>query len=581
MIRKIRTKIIVFYAALTFVIGLLFFVFFIDLIKNIHMDVITREMREKIRLIEVLLRHEELRYFSNRNELREAVKEISSLVDLRFTVIDMKGKVVADSSLDAESMDNHYYRREIQDAILKGEGKSIRYSNSTKKEMLYHAEKSGHHILRLSKDIDEINRSALRVRNAVLIFSGVLLLFALIINFAVSRIITGPINSAISFAEDFARGNLGRRIFNYSDDEIGGLQKSLNRLADSLQDKVNSLTYEQNKLLVIIESIHDGLAVIGIEKRLILLNKSFRSLLSIGTQAEGRFYYEIIRSSALNSKIEEALSGGEALGLVQDLLGGRSCEIYVNPIKEAGAVQGILIVLHDITEQKKMSQMKTELVGNLSHELKTPVTILKGYLETIGAHAADPEKIHGFIGKALVNVDRQNSIINDMLKLNMLETSSYFQQETVNLGEIIKNCAGILQPKLMEKRITLSIELEMLPRSMNTNRFLAEEIFFNIIDNAINYNKYDGSIRIGAVRSRSRLEISIADSGLGIPPESIDRIFERFFRVSKSRSRATGGTGLGLSIVKHAAELLQWEISVDSSGAGSTFTVSIPQHDAA
>ncbi len=581
MIRKIRTKIILFYAALTFIIGLLFFVFFIDLIKNIHMDVITREMREKIRLIEVLLRHEELRYFSNRNELREGVKEISSIIDLRFTVIDMKGKVVADSSLDAESMDNHFYRREIQDAILKGEGKSIRYSNSTKKEMLYYAEKSGHYILRLSKDIDEINRSVLTVRNAVLIFSGVLLLCALIINFAVSRIITGPINSTISFAEDFARGNLGRRIFNYSDDEIGGLQKSLNRLADSLQDKVNSLTYEQNKLLVIIESIHDGMAVIGIDKRLILLNKAFRSLLSIGTRAEGQFYYEIIRSSALNSKIEETLSGGEALGFVEDLLGGRSCEIYVNPIKEAGAIQGILIVLHDITEQKKLSQMKTELVGNLSHELKTPITILKGYLETIGARKDVLDETRGFIEKALVNVDRQNSIINDMLKLNMLETSRFFQQEEISLREIIENCAGILSPKILEKRITLSTDIDALPESLMANRFLAEEIFFNIIDNAINYNNYDGSIRISVVRGRSRFEISIADGGIGIPPDSIDRIFERFFRVSKSRSRATGGTGLGLSIVKHAAELLQWEISVNSSGAGSTFTVGIPQRDSA
>lgn len=578
MIKKIRTKIILFYAALTFLIGLLFFMFFIDLIKNIHMAVITREMREKVRMIELLMSREEARDFNDRTALRKTIREISGIINLRITVIDWNGRVVVDSSLDAESMDNHLYRREIQEAITGGEGKSVRYSNSTKKNMLYYAEKSGRYIFRLSKDIDEIDRSVLTVRRGVLIFSGVLLLCAMIINLVVSKIITGPINSAVSFAEDFARGNLGRRIFNYSDDEIGVLQKSLNRLADSLQDKVNRLTYEQSRLLVIIESIHDGLAVIGNERRLILLNRAFRSLLSIETQAEGRFYYEVIRSSELNSRIEQALSGGEPLRFEEELLGGRHCEVYINPIRDDGTTQGILIVLHDITEPKKMSQMKTDLVGNLSHELKTPITILKGYLETISARAGDPEEIRGFIEKALVSVDRQNSIINDMLKLNMLETSNYFQPEEINLGEIIENCAGLLQPKITEKRITLSMELDALPAGMRANRFLVEEIFFNLIDNAINYNKYDGCIRIISESDSGRLRVSIADSGIGIPPDLIDRIFERFFRVSKSRSRATGGTGLGLSIVKHAAELLQWEISVSSSGEGSIFTVGIPQH---
>ena len=578
MIKRIRTKIILFYAALTFLIGILFFIFFIDLIKSIHMAVITREMREKVRMIEFLMRREEARDFTDRNALRQTIREISGIIDLRITVVDMKGRVVVDSSLDAESMDNHLYRREIQEALARGEGKSIRYSNSTKKDMLYYAEKSGHYIFRLSKDIDEIDRSVMAVRRGVLIFSGALLFCAMIINLAVSKIITGPINSAISFAEDFARGNLGRRIFNYSDDEIGVLQKSLNRLADSLQDKVSRLTYEQNRLLVIIESIHDGLAVIGNERRLVLLNRAFRSLLSIETRAEGQYYYEVIRSSELNSRIEQALSGAEPLRFEVGLLGGRHCEVYINPIKEAGTSQGMLIVLHDITEQKRMSQMKTDLVGNLSHELKTPITILKGYLETISARAGDTEEIRGFIEKALVNVDRQNSIINDMLKLNMLETSNYFQREEINLGEIIENCAGLLQPKIAEKRITLSMELKALAAGIHANRFLAEEIFFNLIDNAINYNKYDGCIRISSASDAGGLRISIADTGIGIPSDSIDRIFERFFRVSKSRSRATGGTGLGLSIVKHAAELLQWEISVSSSGEGSVFTVIIPQH---
>ena len=238
-------------------------------------------------------------------------------------------------------------------------------------------------------------------------------------------------------------------------------------------------------------------------------------------------------------------------------------------------MQGILIVIHDITEKKKMDQLKTDLVGNLSHELKTPIAIIKGYLETIETNMDDIDMCAGFISKALSNVDRQDSIINDMLKLNRLETMTDISTEKINIKEIIDNCVEILGGKLNSRDITIECDIDIPERDVIGNRFLAEEIFFNIIVNAINYSNPEGRIKITAEQGDNKTIVSISDSGIGIPEESICRIFERFYRVDKSRSRATGGTGLGLSIVKHAVEILKWGIDVSSSSDGTIFFIKI------
>jgi two-component system phosphate regulon sensor histidine kinase PhoR len=267
---------------------------------------------------------------------------------------------------------------------------------------------------------------------------------------------------------------------------------------------------------------------------------------------------------------------GIPLFFEQELGGGTYCDVTINPIRDEKLIQGILVVMHDITERKRIMELKTELVGNLSHELKTPVAILKGYLETILAHPDDPELLRNSLAKALVNVDRQNSIINDMLKLNLLETTDSFPFEPIDIGEVLDTCIGSLEPKITERGIHVTREKKDIPAAVSGNRFLAEEVFYNLIDNAINYNRPEGKIIISSEITGSVLAVLISDTGIGIPRESIGRVFERFYRVDRSRSRATGGTGLGLSIVKHAAGLLGWTIQVASDASGTTFRIGIP-----
>ncbi len=576
MLNKFRYKILFFYTLLTLALGLFFFLFFIDLVRDTHLSIIRKDIEEKIDLAEVLLERSGVSTLRDPRALHDEVRRIASIIKLRVSVIGFDGIVRGDSSREEDTLDNHYYRVEVRRSMDAGRGESIRYSNSLRTEMLYSAKKSKNYIIRLAKPLHEIDRSVASLRNFILSVSGILLLLAFLVNLAISKVITRPINETIDFAEDFARGDLARRIFNYSDDEVGKLQKSLNRLADSLQEKVSNLILEQNKLEVTIENINDGIAVIDGGKKVVLLNKAFAALMEIKTQPHGRYFYEAIRNSTLNAAIEKGLAGGDESRFEMELLSGVSLDVNINPIREEKTLQGVLIVLHDVTERKRIMRIKTELVGNLSHELKTPITILKGYLETIREHLHDPVSTSAFLEKALQNIDRQNSIINDMLKLNMLETAPAFPLERISLADIISNCVDILSPKLRERGIDLNLGLGDSRLELTGNRFLAEEVFFNLIDNAINYNRPGGRIGLSAAARQGSLLVTVSDSGIGIPEESLERIFERFYRVNKSRSRATGGTGLGLSIVKHAVDLLGWNISVKSGDAGTEFTVTIP-----
>ena len=534
-------------------------------------------MAEKVNFLDLIVKQNRARYLGGAlYERQKLIRELSGIIDLRITFVDLDGTVRADSEYaDIGEMDNHKYRPEIMDALTGGSGTSIRYSDTLKIDMFYYARRSGGGIIRLAKPLIEADESIARLRAYILAAGGTVLLLSFAVIVMISRRITRPINETLHFARDFSAGDFSQRIHNYSNDEIGAVQKALNRLADTAQDTINGLIEEQRKLETTIESIHDGIAVIGRDKRILIANRAFKSMLDTGSNVRGRLFFEAIRSRSLNSHLEQAHITGQPIVFDEELLNERHCEATINPVRSEGSLQGILLVLHDTTEKKKIDQMKTDLVSNMSHELKTPITILKGYLETMEQHLCDADMVSDLLKKALVNVDRQSSLINDILKLNRLETSMDFPIEVIDISDIIRSCMDILTHKAQKKNISIRFNAGGGPARIPGNRFLAEEVFFNIIDNAINYNHDGGTVDIDMKMSGATLAISIKDTGIGIPPESIDRIFERFYRVDKSRSRATGGTGLGLSIVKHAATLLNWDVTAQSDGSGTSFLIEI------
>ena len=575
MFRKIGSRIIVSYIVLitALIIVLLFLV--MDHIREYHISVLGREMREKIDFIGLEIRHGPNGYLSGTVAGREArIKELSRIVKLRITLVDIDGKVLADSQYEhVDEMDNHRYRIEIRDAMKTGIGSSIRYSNTLGTDMLYLAKKSDTGIIRLAMPLREVDESIARLRRYILVAGAIALLLSSGVVIVISRRITRPISETMSFARDFTSGDFSRRIPNYSDDEIGTLQNTLNRLADTVVEKLDTLMFEQNKLEKTIESIADGIAVIGRDKKILVANGAFRSLLDIEAGVVGKVFFEAIRNRAMNARIEEVHATGRPEAFEETFLNGRTCEVIIKPITGEQSLQGILVVLHDNTERKRIEQMKTDLVANMSHELKTPIAILKGYLETMEPHLCEPDLARDLLKKAIANVDRQNSLVNDILKLNRLETARDFPEESIDLGEVVRNCIDILAPKARGRNVAVSFASDGTGGGIRGSRFLAEEVFFNIIDNAISYNREGGTVTVTVTSRSGRPFVSVVDTGIGIPAEALARVFERFYRVDKSRSRSTGGTGLGLSIVKHAAEILGWVIGVTSDEKGTTFTV--------
>jgi len=549
-------------------------IFFNDLVRKTHLGIIKREMKEKLNIIELIIKDDPSLILKPKI-FNETVANASDIVNLRITVINKKGDVLIDSEVpNVAHMENHLYRVEINNAFSSGWGESIRHSNTVNTDMLYMAKFIDPHVFRVAKPLFEIDENLGKVKKMIILLGFSVVLASLIITIYISNIITRPINATLSFARQFSDGDYTKRILNYSNDEIGMVQRSLNIMADTIVDKIDSLLFEQRKLQTTLESITDGIVVIDNVRKILIANSSFHEMFSIDFAVTNRIYYEVIRSRSLNSKIEYALTGGTQLQFEEKMIKGRILDVSIKPISAEKAMQGILVVLHDITEKKKIEQIKTDLVSNMSHELKTPIAIIKGYLETIEENIENKELSRDFIRKAIINAERQNAIINDILKLNMLETSSDYLVETINVREIIENCVELLKQKAKNKNISITVHnLEALDEPLQASRFLVEEIYFNLIDNALNYTNDNGLVKISAKKQGLNKIVTVSDNGIGIPQNALDRIFERFYRVDKSRSRDTGGTGLGLSIVKHAADLLGWEIMVSSDGAGSTFSI--------
>ncbi len=576
MLKKLSYKIIISYVSLIAAMVLIVFLLLGSLLRETHISMTKKVMSGNAGLIELMLKKDKLK-LSDKDLISRNISEFSSIMNLRITIVDLQGKVLADSDVpDAEEMDNHLYRPEINDAIKSGSGISIRYSSTLKTNMLYYASFNNDHVIRQAKPLYEVEESLASLKKMVFNVSWIVLFTAVIIIILISVKITRPLQETLDFASDFARGDYKRRIMNYSDDEIGNLQKSLNKMADTIVDTLNEHIFEKQKLETTIESISDGVAMISSEKRIQISNKSFSLMLNIDIESKNRPYFEIIRSRKLNNEIDKALKTGEKSVFDIEIGNGHFLEVRINPIEGKKSIKGILTVLHDVSERKKIEQIKSDLVSNVSHELKTPIAIIKGYLETIRNHPDDRELTGEYINRAIKNADRQNAIVDDIIKLSMVESPGEFQKELVDVKQVIERCLEIINPKITEKKITVTTQFsENADFKTYGNNFLAEEIFFNLIDNAVNYNNTEGTISIECEKKGESLIFKIADTGIGIPREVQGRIFERFYRVDKGRSRASGGTGLGLSIVKHAVQVMGWKISLDSDSSGTVFTIEV------
>jgi two-component system phosphate regulon sensor histidine kinase PhoR len=386
----------------------------------------------------------------------------------------------------------------------------------------------------------------------------------------------------IQISQKFSKGDFSRRIIKTSKDEIGELANTLNKMAEDLEGKIKEIKAQNQKLAAIFDSMIEGVIIVDKTSRIISINPTIEKIFGVSRkEAEGRFFLEAIRNNSIYEIINNVLNEGKSLSAEIDLVLPvyKTFEVNATPISENNIVGGCLVVIHDITEIRRLETIRSDFVANVSHELKTPLTSIKGFVETLLEGALDDkENNRNFLKIIQSHTARLDNLVDDLLSLSHLESKEIILKKTkFHLRQLTEEVISGFKSQLKNKNIEIKDELSASV-SLAADKNRIEQVITNLIDNAIKFNKEKGFIRIYAEEKNGRVKITIEDSGIGIPQKDIPRIFERFYRVDKARSRELGGTGLGLSIVKHIIELHSGSVGVESNeGFGSRFWFSLPE----
>lgn len=509
----------------------------------------------------------------------------------RLTIIDAGGVVLADNYELTSRMDNHLKRPEIQEAIAKASadkehyGVAVRYSETIKQQAVYVAkaiEKDGKtYYLRLSKPIIYIKEYNRAISVSAMVAVGVVAIVVTMMGVALAKWLTEPIKRLNQDVLRIAEGAYDQAVYTAQTDEIGQLGMSFNQMRQSLVDAMTNLETRNAELKAILNSMASGVIAVNKYRRIILINQMARDILNIPEDHVGiqDSMYRIIKSDEMIEMINASIDkGAKATRELFHAHVEKTLRVSIHPIRtEDGDIHGSMIVIEDITQIKRLENMRSEFVSNVSHELKTPLTSILGFVDTLKNGAlADKEKATRFLDIIGSESERLNRLITDILLLSEIESANKEPEAAqVNLREVMEEVVHMLQIRIEGKPVTLTFNCD--PKlNMIINRDRIKQLMINLTDNAIKYTE-KGSVTLTAEREDTRVVIVIADTGIGISDVHKARLFERFYRVDKARSRKVGGTGLGLSIVKHIVNQYRGEILVESEvGKGTRFTVRLP-----
>lgn len=506
------------------------------------------------------------------SEIDREIKALGKELKVRITIILPDGEVIADSEKDPSTMDNHGHRPEIRQAYEGHTGVKIRFSRTVKEPMLYVAvpiEADGKIIgvLRTSLFLKNINALTNKIKVEIIEFTIILIAAFFIISLLISRSLTSSIRKLNEAASKISRGDFKTRIFLNTGDEIEELANAFNLMAENLEENFKKLKTDLSEIQIILSSISEGLVLLDREGRIILSNPAFKKMVG-NEEIDGKFYWEVVRSPEFLDFVRKSREGKESLkGEISFM--GKDYLCSASPVPETNST---IILLHDISEMKRLERIKRDFVINASHEFKTPLTSIKGFIEAL----EQEEKINKEYLKILKrNTERLINITNDIITIASLEAGEEpFSPERINLKEIATTMLKLFEKQAKDKGIKFVIEAEDV--YIKGDPFLIEQVFVNLIDNALKYTER-GKVKVKVYSKERQAIIEVEDTGIGIPEDQLERIFERFYVVDKSRSRAKGGTGLGLSIVKHIILKHNGKIEVESEpGKGTTFRIFLP-----
>jgi two-component system phosphate regulon sensor histidine kinase PhoR len=557
--------------------------------KSFYLDQTANELSRVASIIKDEITHKNI----DSLQYNSTFSNYENLTGIRITLVKFDGKVIADSKANSTSMDNHGDREEIKEAKTGTRGISVRKSPTLDVEFMYVAlpifDEQGKIplVIRVSATIEHLNAEFRTINYKIIVFLIFLYLAILISGYVFSKNIVKPLEKIETGAEKFAKGDFSEKIYSTDIKEYSILSEYLNKMAEQINENMEIILQQNSLRNSILESMKEGVVAVDDDMKIIFINSEASKILDIeNDSAKGKVVQEVIRIYEIHKFIEEVLRSNKPLEKNIVLQKEKDINLQLTgAILESsdGKPMGVIMVINDITNIFALDTMKKDFVANVSHELKTPITSIKGFLETLLSGAIDDkDNALKFLNIISKNTERLNNIIDDLLllsKVEQIKDARYLKFEDKNVSEIIRTAIENLNHKAEIKGIGLNLVFDDdLIFPLNSN--LIEQAIINLIDNAIKYSANNTVINVSAGIIENTLNISVADNGIGIPKEDIPRLFERFYRVDKARTREEGGTGLGLSIVKHICFVHNGTVEVESEiNKGSRFLIKIPQKE--
>jgi len=554
--------------------------------KKFYFAEISGELRARTQLIKD--RFVDRAFLANGPAVDSLCKYLGKESLTRITVVLPSGEVIGDTDEDPVKMENHRNRPEIQQALAGEIGSARRYSHTRHEMMLYSAtpiidDNQALGVIRVALPVTALDKEFAGIYPRI-IFDGIVMAFlAGLLSYFISRRFSRPIERMTSISDEFARGNFNHKLQSGNAIEIDNLAQAMNRMAAQLDEKIKTIVSQRNELEAVLSSMVEGVVAFDLNERLVNLNKAAARILDLdSSQAKGHYIQEVIRHPHLQAFVKKIIHEGQPMEDEINIQrnGDRILQMHGTILtSEKGENLGALIVLSDITHIRHLESVRRDFVANVSHELKTPITSIKGFIETLRDGAiSDRDDALRFLDIIARQSDRLNAIVEDLLTLSKIEEAEKTEipLENGSLKDVIQNAIDDCELKFKEKNIALTFECPE-DISCQINRQLLEQAIVNLLSNAIKYSEDGKTIELSCKSSGNEAIISVRDWGIGIEKKHLPRLFERFYRVDKGRSSELGGTGLGLAIVKHIVIAHHGYVGVESLvGKGSVFTIHLP-----
>lgn len=544
--------------------------------KNIE----TRYTNDSFLLSEAFRSKYEAEAFSSDADIQHFSEQVHSETGDRVTIIRTDGKVVADTAESPKNLNNHLNRQEVAEALKTGHGSSVRYSNSVHADFIYSARLVSiggiNWIVRLSREIEDVKQVSDKIKLITLAVIALIAISAIISNVYLSRKFYEPVIALTEAAELVAKGDFDKRIYTGSGDELGKLAGAFNQMSERLSFSITELKSKNVELQTIVSAVGLGIAVISRNNTIAYYNQLMQQYLDLATDEDALKWSNsriFFRNEEIYQAINKVLQG--AGSQIINIKTQYDLQVEVIPIDDEK--NSALVVMYDMTRLNRLEMIRSDFVSNVSHELKTPLTSIKGFVDTLLDGAMkEEETAKRFLQIIDIESDRLIRLIDDILYLSEIETTKVAKSNVLcSLQEVLEETVDMLRNKAEEKQLTLTLKHDIPNAIFNGSKDRMKQLFINLIDNAIKYTD-QGGVTVTAYIA-DNVKIYVRDTGIGFDDSDADRIFERFYRMDSDRSRHRGGTGLGLAIAKHITMLYGGRITVKSQiGKGTEFLIEFP-----